>query len=221
MPSTASTLNPGDPVTIYVNDRPLIFTENAILYRKVHPETEAYTLLKGTDSESLENAVRRLDQESEEGILIESKDIAGGQQNLSSAFPEIEAAGGLVTEPGGKVLMIYRREKWDLPKGKIDEGETVKKAAVREVLEETGLPDVRLLAPLYTSRHIYSQHGQYILKTTHWFTMAVQESYPLIPQQEEDIAKAEWCSAERIKAHLRNSFETIKSVFMKADRMPV
>lgn len=216
-----SQINPKASDTIYVNDRPLIFTDNAIYYRTTHPETADYRLLKSADPGSLHDAIRDLEQENHEGILIEDKDTRRIQKNLNVSFTKIEAAGGLVSEPGGKVLMIFRRGKWDLPKGKIDEGETLEKAAVREVLEETGLPEVRLLNQLSESWHIYKHKGLHVLKTTHWFTMEVQDAYPLIPQEEEDITIAEWANAEQIKEHLQNSFETIKSVFKKAGRMPV
>ena len=56
----------------------------------------------------------------------------------------IEAAGGLVFNEKNELLMIFRRGFWDLPKGKVDEGETLEQCAVREVQEETGLQNIML-----------------------------------------------------------------------------
>jgi 8-oxo-dGTP pyrophosphatase MutT (NUDIX family) len=51
----------------------------------------------------------------------------------------IKAGGGIVVNEQNEVLLIYRRGKWDLPKGKLDDGETIEECALREVKEETGL----------------------------------------------------------------------------------
>jgi len=51
--------------------------------------------------------------------------------------------------------MIFRRGKWDLPKGKLDKGETLEQCAVREVREETGLKKIKLQSPLMTTYHTY------------------------------------------------------------------
>jgi 8-oxo-dGTP pyrophosphatase MutT (NUDIX family) len=56
----------------------------------------------------------------------------------------IVAAGGLVFNENKELLMIYRRSKWDLPKGKLDEGETIEECAIREVEEETGVQQIIL-----------------------------------------------------------------------------
>lgn len=64
---------------------------------------------------------------------------------LSTRHPEVEvwAAGGVlhrVGDDGPEVLLVHRRahRDWSLPKGKLDPGESLKKAAGREVEEETG-----------------------------------------------------------------------------------
>ena len=53
---------------------------------------------------------------------------------------EVRAAGGLIVQDG-KVLLVHRPkyDDWSFPKGKLDEGEDWKDAALREVWEETGL----------------------------------------------------------------------------------
>ncbi|HVU84160.1 MAG TPA: NUDIX domain-containing protein, partial [Puia sp.] len=83
----------------------------------------------------------------------------------------VRAAGGLIQNGRGEVLFMYRRNKWDLPKGKIDPGESPEECALREVKEETGIPDVELMEFLLITHHTYEAGTQSILKETHWFRM--------------------------------------------------
>lgn len=201
---------------IYVNDRPLIVTDNAGNYRVQHPEAADYPLFKSADPDRLHEVVQQLESGGEAGILMEYPDISRFNEALKAAFRQIDAAGGLVTDPDGNLLMIYRNGKWDLPKGKVDRDEAIPRAAVREVLEETGLPGVRLSAPLSTSQHIYKYENRYVLKTTFWFLMKADASYPLYPQAEEGITQAEWSPPGRLRLNLKNTYETIRDVVRKA-----
>src|SRR5690606_36319773 len=105
------------------------------------------------------------------GALIEDISIKALKEGLGNSFDSIEAAGGVVSNPDGGVLMIYRRGKWDLPKGKRDDGETVEDCAMREVMEETGLPELQLGDKICETYHVYEQGGTELLKTTHWYRM--------------------------------------------------
>ena len=58
---------------------------------------------------------------------------------FKTKLPLVQAAGGLVRNNKGKMLFIFRKNKWDLPKGKVDKGETLENGAMREVEEETGV----------------------------------------------------------------------------------
>jgi 8-oxo-dGTP diphosphatase len=77
-----------------------------------------------------------------------------------SECPEIIAGGAVVARRGPEVLLVHRPkyDDWSFPKGKVDPGEHVTAAAVREVAEETGL-HVRLGPPL-TSQHYTVRNGQ-------------------------------------------------------------
>ena len=110
--------------------------------------------------------------------------------DFQSAFLPVTAAGGVVFRDN-KALVIFRREHWDLPKGKVDKGENAEQAAVREVQEETGLQELELGPPLKDTWHIYTFKEKRILKTTHWFIMHTNQE-ELHLQHEEDIEDAEW-----------------------------
>ena len=83
------------------------------------------------------------------------------------------AAGGWVENERGQVLWIYRLNQWDLPKGKLEEGEDIPTCALREVEEECGLSGLILGPKLTETVHEYLLHGQTVVKTTHWDRMRV------------------------------------------------
>jgi 8-oxo-dGTP pyrophosphatase MutT (NUDIX family) len=117
-----------------------------------------------------------------------------------------------VEHKDGRYLFIYRNDKWDLPKGKIEKKEIILNAAVREVSEETGVADLIVSKPLPTTYHIYNANGKFKLKLTHWFLMKTKYTLPLKPQIEENIQKAEWINKEEISGLLDNAYENIKIV---------
>ncbi len=109
----------------------------------------------------------------------------------------VEAAGGVVQNDAGETLMIFRRGFWDLPKGKIDAGETPEIAAVREVQEETGLKKVTLKKFLRLTYHTYTFNEKRILKPTHWYLMSSNDT-EFVPQTLEDILEVKWLKIYKI-----------------------
>jgi 8-oxo-dGTP pyrophosphatase MutT (NUDIX family) len=124
----------------------------------------------------------------------------------------IEAAGGVVRNLKGEILMIYRNDKWDLPKGKIEKGETPEKAAVREVEEECGISGLKIVRPLPPSYHTYRDGEELVLKKTWWYEMSTHDQSKLVPQQEEGITRVEWMNAEELKSALQNTFASVREV---------
>jgi ADP-ribose pyrophosphatase YjhB (NUDIX family) len=124
-------------------------------------------------------------------------------------FTLVTAAGGLVQNEKKEFLLIYRRGKWDLPKGKLDKGEKLETCALREVEEETGLKEVKIIAPLSVTYHTYHEGTKFILKTSHWYKMKVKGKQELIPQTEEDIQEIKWVTAEEIPDLMKNSYPLI------------
>ena len=112
--------------------------------------------------------------------------------DFTGLFRILEAAGGIVYNNAGQVLLIHRRGYWDLPKGKIDKGESREDAAVREVMEETGLESIILGDYIGLTYHTYKDRkGRRVLKPTYWFRMQSDQT-ELKPQAEEDIEQAVW-----------------------------
>ena len=127
----------------------------------------------------------------------------------------IEAAGGMILDPQNRLLMIFRRGNWDLPKGKLDEGESIKECAIREVTEETGLHSILITNTLQITYHTYMLGSQLILKPSHWFEMKFTGSETPIPQTEEDITEIRWVDKDEAFRLLDMMFPSIREIVMK------
>ncbi len=132
-------------------------------------------------------------------------------------FPSVQAAGGLVQHHDGRFLFIYRNNKWDLPKGKIEKNETLIKAAKREVSEETGVTDLEVKRPLPITYHIYNANGKFKVKKTYWFFMTSKFNGSLLPQFEENIKMAVWKGINEIPKLMENAYENIKIILKEID----
>ncbi len=129
----------------------------------------------------------------------------------------IVAAGGLVLNEDGNLLMIYRRGKWDLPKGKLDVGETIEACALREVAEETGLQEVELEKFIGKTYHSYFDKwvGEDVIKETWWYSMKASGKQILVPQTEEDIEQIIWADDAVLRENLQNSYANIIEIVEK------
>lgn len=131
---------------------------------------------------------------------------------------KIIAGGGLVLNEAGELLLIFRRGKWDLPKGKLDEGESIEDCAVREVMEETGITGITLGKLIGISYHEYFDTfiNRDVIKETHWFAMQAGGAQALVPQTEEDILEIRWVKGETLADCLENSYDTVIDIIKKA-----
>jgi ADP-ribose pyrophosphatase YjhB (NUDIX family) len=148
------------------------------------------------------------------GILLYS-DLTSLQHTFWKKFTVLKAGGGAVWNDQKEMLFIFRRGKWDLPKGKLDEGETIEECAVREVEEETGIKAPNLIRHLLTTYHTYHESGKHILKESYWYEMKAGGQQQLVPQQEEQITEINWLAAEQWGKVKANSFPSILDVLEK------
>jgi 8-oxo-dGTP pyrophosphatase MutT (NUDIX family) len=129
----------------------------------------------------------------------------------------IEAAGGMVENAKGEYLFIYRNDKWDLPKGKIEKGEGKREGAVREVEEECGITVGSIGEKICKTYHTYIYKGEVVLKRTHWYQMSYKGAEKLKPQREEGITDVRWFRKGHIDAIVKNTFPSIMDVLAKMD----
>lgn len=146
-------------------------------------------------------------------VCFVSENLEALRKKFYGLFKLIIAAGGFVTNDENDVLMIFRRGKWDLPKGKVEKKESIETAAVREVEEETGISNVKLKEHLLTTYHIYTLKEKRILKETHWYNMNSNYNKPLKPQLEEDITEVRWVKKSQISALLFLTYDNIRKLF--------
>jgi 8-oxo-dGTP pyrophosphatase MutT (NUDIX family) len=126
------------------------------------------------------------------GVTLYHDDLIKLKTDFKSLFTTIEASGGIVVNEFDEILFIFRRGFWDLPKGKIELGETKKQAAVREVEEETGIKGLTLIKKIGMTRHTFKiKPGSRVLKKSYWYLISTKKQ-KLKPQKSEDIVKAEW-----------------------------
>ena len=132
----------------------------------------------------------------------------------------VRAAGGIVEDADGRRLLILRNGRYDLPKGKVEDGETLQQAALREVQEETGLkvfsyqlPATSYQLPAIKTYHLYNLYGGWHLKQTSWFKMTTEGSEPATnPQREEGITDCLWVDCEDWLRKLKHSYGTMRAI---------
>jgi len=130
---------------------------------------------------------------------------------------KIIAAGGLIVNEKNELLMIFRRQKWDLPKGKLDEGESIENCAIREVKEETGLQAEFCGGLIGLTYHDYFDKWskEDVTKETHWFGMKVCGPQIAVPQAEEEITEVKWIPKYELDNYMKASYPTISAIIDK------
>lgn len=190
---------------VFVNEKKLLLSKQSENLEKTLGYEGATTLEIALDL--LENtSVKELN------VFGDNIDVIWSQ--FQKLFRIIEAAGGIVNNPAGDILFIKRLGKWDLPKGKMEKGESREESAVREIEEETGLADVELVNFINTTYHIYiERNGDKVLKCTHWFEMNFNGEDTSKPQIEEGITEVAWKNTVQIEKEVfPSTFKNIKLI---------
>lgn len=147
-------------------------------------------------------------------LFIFHHDIEELRERFKSCFHQVNASGGLVCNTDGKYLIMKRREKWDLPKGKVNPGETFEQAALREVSEECGLNGLEIINPLISTYHSYFLDDQTILKRTCWFEMTYSGNQEPVPELDEDITEIMWMDKEELGLIKDNTYPAILDILI-------
>ena len=127
----------------------------------------------------------------------------------------IKATGGIVTNKKNQILFIYRKGKWDLPKGKMEKNESKKESALREVIEETGVKKLKIINFFSTTFHLIKVKREYFLKETHWYTMKTKYDGKLKPQKSEGIISAKWKTFDEALEIKKKTFRNIAIILTK------
>ena len=190
---------------VFVNDCPIILTDNnniSTIYKKVTYKSNEIKLI-----------ITNLFENKLNGICFVCSDLEAAWKQFKACFKIEKAAGGKVFNLKNQVLFIYRFDKWDLPKGKLEKGESIEDCAIREVEEECGITNLTVIKPIETTYHIFEKNNKTILKITYWFLMNTDFSGVLIPQTKEEIEKAVFKNETETTNALQNTYENIKLLF--------
>jgi 8-oxo-dGTP pyrophosphatase MutT (NUDIX family) len=213
-------------IKIYFNDKPLFLTDEMTEEIQGYAHHDDAILIDEFSHPAVNAMIHEMRREKVHAGIFVHSDLATLKKAFWKKFNLIQAGGGLVNNGGHAWLFMFRRGKWDLPKGKLDAGETLEQCAVREVGEETGLSAVQLHSPLLITYHTYDENGKHILKETHWYRMSVSGGQAAIPVPDKRIAKFQadeaiteivWADKERIAVMTKNTFPSIIDVLKAAD----
>lgn len=190
---------------VFVNEKKLLLSKQSEDLEKT---------LKFENFTTLEIALDLIQNTSVKELNVYGEQIGEIWEEFKKLFRIIEAAGGIVNRPNGDILFIKRLGKWDLPKGKMEKGESREESAVREIEEETNLHNVELLDFINTTYHIYiERNGDRVLKYTHWFEMNFDGEDTSKPQQEEGITEVAWKDKVQIENEVfPGTFQNIKLI---------
>jgi 8-oxo-dGTP pyrophosphatase MutT (NUDIX family) len=201
---------------VYYNNKPLILTNDSGAYMKEHPIAAGYLVFTGAFPRHYRLAIQHLEKPTSLGVVIEDLSPKSLKDELHQLYTPVDAGGGIVLNETGDVLMIYRRGKWDLPKGKRDAGEDILQCALREVSEETGLQHLKAGTKICDTYHIYAQNKENLLKCTTWYNMTASVKETLVPQKEENILEARWVTPDSLPSIALKSYEAIREVLVQA-----
>lgn len=189
---------------VFVNDKPIILTDSLQTQNEL-----PFFVYKDV---VLDEIIHKIERNLLEGAYLYTLDIDSSWEDFKTHFKVIVAGGGLVLNDKNEVLFIFRGGKWDLPKGRIEAGESIEQTAVREVEEECGISNLTLDKFLLKTHHVFYQNRKRKLKETYWYLMQSSQPQTLTPQIEEGITIAEFKDETAVRLALKNSYANIRLV---------
>jgi 8-oxo-dGTP pyrophosphatase MutT (NUDIX family) len=196
---------------VYILNRPVLFKEsNDLPQPGLHlHEPDAHTLLE------LPKLLR--ERADIQQITLTSADVEQLWIQFCLGYDEVLAAGCVVENEDGHVLWMERNGRWDLPKGKVEPGEAIEAAALREVNEETGIRDLTLGELLGPTYHTFEMGGRASLKTTFWFrALHAGRDTAGAPQTEEGISVVRWFARPLPDFLLASTYSSLHKILDRA-----
>ncbi len=190
---------------VFVNDKPIFLTTEQVF----HKDEKCFPL-KGINIKMM---IKKMTKENWSSVYIYHANGEQLIQKFKKKVPVVVAAGGLVKNEKGEVLFIKRNGKWDLPKGRVEEKETIEQAALRETEEETGVKGLEILKPLQVTYHFFKRNNKLRLKETYWFEMKTHYTGSLVPEANEGIEKVAWKTPNKALKTAKKSYANIRELF--------
>lgn len=199
-------------IKIFFDDKPLYLCDvvDETIEPFIHHDDTVF--IDELNTHTVKTMIHEMEQPSVHAGVFYHPDLEELKKSFYKKFTIILAAGGLVQNEKKDVLLIFRRGKWDLPKGKLDKKEKLEDCAIREVEEETGLQNVQLISPLTITYHTYHEGARFILKESHWYKMKVSGEQTLVPQTTEDIHEIKWVPPSGLEKFFKDSYPSVVDV---------
>jgi 8-oxo-dGTP pyrophosphatase MutT (NUDIX family) len=199
-------------IKIFFDDRPLYLCDEITTHINEYVHHDDAIFIDELNSHTVKAMIHEMQLPKVHAGVFYHKDLDELKKAFFKKFTFIQAGGGLVTNEDGDVLLIFRRGKWDLPKGKLDKGEKLDECAVREVEEETGLKNPKIENILSATYHTYHEGARYILKESNWYKMKVSGEQNLVPQTNEGIEEIKWVKPDKLKTYYSNTFPNVVEI---------
>jgi ADP-ribose pyrophosphatase YjhB (NUDIX family) len=197
---------------IYFNNKPLFLCDGIDDTIQPYLHHDDSVFIDELDTHTLKSMIHEMQLPKIHAGVFFHFDLEKLKQAFWKKFTLVKAGGGIVENEKSEILLMFRRGKWDLPKGKLDKGEKIDACALREVKEETGLQKVTLLKALLTTYHTYHEGTKFILKETYWFSMKADGKQGLTPQAEEDISEVKWVKKTDLKKYASDTYASVAEV---------
>jgi 8-oxo-dGTP pyrophosphatase MutT (NUDIX family) len=195
-----------DRTVYFGDDFSKVFERNSGLFYKYN------NLQELTELVYLFNELKLIDK-----LFILHDDILNLFEEFKACFKYVDAAGGVVLNKNGDFLIMKRDGLWDLPKGKLEPGESPETAALREVEEETGLTDLIITNPLLSTFHTYTITEDMHLKKTKWYEMFYNGNGAPVPQTSENITEIRWAEPGNTDFIRKNTYSSVLDVLYLRD----
>lgn len=189
---------------VFVNNKPIILSDK--------PATDSSCEIYLFKEIRFDEVLHKLRHTKTKGIYIYHSDLNLLWNDFKAYFTTVIAAGGLVLKNQKEVLLIFRNQTWDLPKGKMEKGESYEETAIREVEEECGITNLSIIKPLQITYHIFYENTKNKLKVIHWFLMRTDFKNLPVPQLEEGISRAEFISTSTLESLYDSMYPNIKNL---------
>ncbi len=199
-------------IKIYFNDKPLFLCDavDETILPFVHHDDAVF--IDELNTHTVKSMIHEMELPQIHAGVFYHANLEELRKAFFKKFSLVRAAGGLVINEKKELLLIFRRGKWDLPKGKLDKGEKLEDCAIREVEEETGLTGTNLISPLLLTYHTYHEGSRFILKESHWYRMKVSGAQKLTPQTEEGIHEIKWLTMADAEKLFPESYPSVADV---------
>jgi 8-oxo-dGTP pyrophosphatase MutT (NUDIX family) len=199
-------------IKIYYGDKPVYLCDEMddTLHELLHHPDVVF--IDELSPKAIKSLVHEIKKEDFHAGILWDKDLEKLKKAFFKNFTVIEAAGGIVQNENKDLLFIFRRGKWDLPKGKIEKNEKSETCAEREIEEETGIKELTFKKKIGDTYHIYDEFGKHFLKISHWYYFISKGNQTLKPQLLEDITDVKWFKTKDIKKPIANTYATIKDI---------